>query len=89
MNERKLKIVPSNAAHRTLRIGMAKLLREATERDGLSAQEALGIVAQITGQVMGFQDQRKLTPDDCMEIVTANLEIGKRDALKLLREGMQ
>ena len=50
----------------------------------MPAQRILAIVSQFVGQLIVLQDQRKITPDMAMQIVSENIEIGNRAALMTL-----
>lgn len=50
----------------------------------MPAQRILAITAQFVGQLIALQDQRKITPDMALQIVSENIEIGNRAALMTL-----
>lgn len=74
MGERSIK--PTDA-HRAFRGEVCALL----ERHGsnLSANEMLALASHLVGQIIALQDQRTMTPDLCMKIVSKNIEIGNRE----------
>jgi hypothetical protein len=47
----------------------------------LSPSELLAIAANLTGKLVALQDQRTMTPELAMEIVSRNLELGNQQAL--------
>jgi hypothetical protein len=47
----------------------------------MPAQDILAIVSQFVGQLIALQDQRVVTPDQAMQLVGQNIEIGNRAAL--------
>lgn len=52
----------------------------------MPAQEILAITAQFLGQLIALQDQRNMTPDMAMQIVSENIEIGNQAALLSLMD---
>jgi hypothetical protein len=50
----------------------------------MPAQRILAITSQFVGQLIALQDQRKITPDMAMQIVSENIEIGNHAALLTL-----
>lgn len=50
----------------------------------MPAARILAITSQFVGQLIALQDQRKITPDMAMQIVSENIEIGNRAALMTL-----
>lgn len=47
----------------------------------MPAQEILAITSQFVGQLIAMQDQRIMTPDQAMQIVGQNIEIGNAAAI--------
>lgn len=47
----------------------------------MPAQRILAITSQFVGQLIALQDQRSMTPDRAMQIVTTNIEIGNQAAM--------
>ena len=47
----------------------------------LSAEEMLALAAHLTGQVIALQDQRTMTPERAMKIITSNIEQGNEEAM--------
>lgn len=52
----------------------------------MQADRILAITSQFVGQLIALQDQRKVTPDMAMQIVSENIEIGNRAALMTLTD---
>ena len=50
----------------------------------MTSQRILAIVSQFVGQLIALQDKRILTPDQAMQIVAQNIEIGNQAALLTL-----
>lgn len=50
----------------------------------MPSQEILAIVSQFVGQLIALQDQRTMTPDQAMQVVSQNIEIGNQAALLTL-----
>ena len=53
---------------------------------GMPAQEILAIVSQFVGQLVALQDQRQMTPDQAMQLVGQNIEIGNQAAIMTLMD---
>lgn len=47
----------------------------------ITAAELLSLLAHTTGACIAWQDQRRLTPDQAMEMVATNIEAGNREAM--------
>lgn len=58
-----------------------------TKHKHLNGAEMLAGCAQLLGQLIAFQDRRKHTLAEVMEVVSANLEQGNQDALLQTYEG--
>lgn len=54
------------------------------ERGDVSSSDVLAILAHCTGACAAYQDQRKMTPQQCMELVAANITAGNQEALHQL-----
>ena len=52
----------------------------------MPAQRILAITSQFLGQLIALQDQRRITPDMAMQIVSENIEIGNRAVLMTLTD---
>ena len=63
-------------ADRKLRREILDLIGRHMQPD--TQERALAIAAQIVGQFIAVQDQRRMTPDMAMEIVYANMQSGNR-----------
>jgi len=55
------------------------LIRE--HEDFVTSVELLAIAANIVGKLIALQNQNEITPDEVMEIVSKNIEIGNAQAL--------
>lgn len=73
------KIVPS-PAHQRVRDKMLAVIR--TEAATMDASEILAIAAYTVGQLIALQDQRKMTPQMALAIVSENIEAGNFQAQK-------
>lgn len=51
-------------------------------QDRLRADEMLAIASHFVGQIVALQDQRKVTPQEAMRIVAANIEKGNRQVIR-------
>ncbi len=50
----------------------------------MKAQDILAITSQFVGQLIALQDQRVMGPDQAMQIVGQNIEIGNQAAILTL-----
>ena len=48
----------------------------------LNAQEMLAVTAQLVGNLIALQDQRTMTPEMPMAVVSENIEVGNRVAVE-------
>lgn len=74
----KLKTTPAPAHAIAFRDALVALLRDHT--GACPADVMLSSAAYVVGQLVAFQDQRVMTPDQAMQIVEANIVAGNRDA---------
>lgn len=49
--------------------------------DLLGGENMMAVLAYTLGQIVALQDQRKLSPDRCMAIISGNIEQGNQDAI--------
>lgn len=49
--------------------------------DRLGGAGMLAVVSHLVGQLCAMQDQRVVTPADCMRLVSENMQQGNRDAV--------
>lgn len=52
----------------------------------MPSQDILAIVSQFVGQLIALQDQRQMTPDQAMQLVGQNIEIGNQAAILTLMD---
>ncbi len=64
---------------------VALVNRHATE---MTALEILAIAANMIGKIIAMQDQRSITTDMAMTIVTRNIEIGNQQALSEINKSV-
>lgn len=50
----------------------------------MPAQEILAITSQFVGQLIALQDQRVMSPEQAMQLVGQNIEIGNRAAISTI-----
>lgn len=62
---------------------IASMQAELKKKD-LPADQVLAVFAFTLGQLIAMQDQRRFTPEKVMEIVSANIEAGNRQAFENL-----
>lgn len=66
--------IEPNDAHKALKADIdAALLKHGKV---MSSAEILAIISQMCGMVLAMQDQRTMTKDAALEIMTSNIEIG-------------
>lgn len=53
----------------------------------LTPQELLALFANITGKLIAYQDQTKMTGEMALAVVTQNIEQGNAQAVAALRDG--
>lgn len=71
-------IIPTPEMTR-FRDDLASLLGKYTGH--LQGDAMLAVAAFLTGQIVAFQDERKMTPEQAMRLVTANLQLGNDAAV--------
>ncbi len=76
---------PPSPAMIKAREAMISALREFG--DELSAPDMLAIAAYTVGQLIALQDQRTMTPEAAMAVVTQNVEAGNRHVIEGLAAG--
>jgi hypothetical protein len=52
--------------------------------DKLTALELLAIAANMVGKLIAMQDQRKITPDQALQMVGQNIEMGNQQVIEQL-----
>jgi len=71
---------------------VAKEFNDATKallaefKDQLNAMEMLAVTAHLVGVLIALQDQRKVTREMALELVTQNIEAGNAEAIGSLHE---
>ena len=53
----------------------------------ISKPEALALFAQVTGMLIAMQDQRTMTPDDAMTLVSRNIQEGNASFIDQMFSG--
>lgn len=74
-----MRSIAPTVAHRTFRDDLISILRR--HAGELDAKEMLALSAHLVGQIVAMQDQRTVTPDMAMQIVSSNIEAGNAEAL--------
>jgi hypothetical protein len=72
----RMKTLKAGAADNALRADICALIARHLIPD--TPERCLAIAAQVVGQVLAMQDQRKMTTDQAMSIVIANIETGNQ-----------
>ena len=68
-----------SAQHAALRLKVLNLLQQ--EARDIDAIEVVAILSYTLGQLIAFLDQRKITSDQVMDMVGANIEEGNAQAI--------
>lgn len=77
-----MSVVTANPEHEVTYLELAALVgRHAAT---LSAEEILAITANMLGKLIAMQDQKTMTAQRAMAIVTANLELGNQQVFDML-----
>lgn len=79
MSERTIK---PTASHREFRDDAIALLRKHAGK--LDAKDMLALSAHLVGQIAALQDQRTMTSEAVMQIVSKNIELGNQEAIESL-----
>lgn len=58
------------------------LLRLVEKHSGNDAQEMLAVAAVLTGQLLAYQDQQRMTVQDGLAMINANIAIGNRSVVE-------
>lgn len=67
------------------KLEMSREMARISDRLDMSREEVLALCAFLTGAAIATQDQRKMTPEQAMEVVNRNIIAGNETALALLR----
>jgi hypothetical protein len=76
------KIIETDERHERFRVALINALR--VEGESLPAEELLAVAAQLVGQLVAMQDQRRYTPAQVMDMVARNVEQGNQRAIAML-----
>lgn len=71
-----MRTTPPTSEHERVRQAVLAVVRK--EAADMPGEQVLAIMANITGGVLALLDQRRFTPDQAMEIISANIEAGNR-----------
>ena len=61
---------------------LAAWMKKHSDQHGLSSMELLAVFANALGKVIALQDQRKVTPQMAMEVITTNMQMGNQQAIE-------
>lgn len=70
----------------SLRAYVADLKATIGKHKHLSPDEMLAGAAQLVGNLVALQDQRKMTPDMAMQVVASNIEVGNQQVISDLMQ---
>lgn len=59
-------------------------IRSELEDGSVTKQELLCLMAHVTGTLIAMQDQRTMTPEQAMELVSINIQQGNLSAIEQL-----
>jgi hypothetical protein len=68
-----------SAKHLAFRDALIEVIRKHGE--DLSTQEMLALASHMVGQLLALQDQRIMTPQQGLEIIARNVELGNQEAV--------
>lgn len=74
------RIVEPTAEHKVLREKILTLIKE--EAGNIPASELLGLMSQIVGNLIAYQDAKTMTVPMAYEIVARNIEAGNKAAVE-------
>lgn len=74
-----MRVHKATETHKAFRDDAIALLK--TYSGHLSAMEMLALSAHLVGQIVAMQDQRTMSPEAAMNIVSENIEAGNREVL--------
>ncbi|MGC9368683.1 MAG: hypothetical protein ACP5DX_03990 [Paracoccaceae bacterium] len=69
------------AKHKQLR---EDLIAALGKHEDVPGEEMLAVTSYLVGQIIAWQDQRKITPAQAIELVQMNIAQGNQDALSEL-----
>lgn len=72
----------------SMEIFRQQLLKLLDQHSGhLDSTVMLGVAAYAVGQMMALQDAKKYKPQQIIELVQNNIELGNKDAVRAVAEG--
>lgn len=74
-----MKTKSPSKAHTQFREDMVAVMRK---HQGLPPDEMLAVAAYFVGQLLAFQDQRRMTPAMGLQIISSNIEAGNAQAIE-------
>lgn len=75
-----LKVVDPSHAHKAFYADFAEMMKKHLADE--PAEVVLAIASYVVGQIIAMQDQRRITPDMAMQIVSRNIEAGNTHAIQ-------
>ena len=73
-----MKSMAPSKAHTEFRDDMIELMRK---HQALPADQMLAVAAYFVGQLLALQDQRRMTPEMGLQIISSNIEAGNAQAI--------
>jgi hypothetical protein len=83
MNDYPMKSFKPTDAERALHTDIANLVKRHLTPD--TPERCLAIAAQVVGQFLALQDQRKMTVEMAWQIISANIEAGNLSVINSLQ----
>lgn len=75
--------VANDSAHREMHRRIVRFLADITSE--MPAVEVLAIAAHIVGQLIALQDQRVMSPNQALDLVASNIDLGNAAAIRELK----
>lgn len=72
-------MITATPKHEAAYADLCKLLDK--HKDEVTPLELLAIASNMVGKLVALQDQKKVTPNEAMRVVSRNIEIGNRQAI--------
>lgn len=80
----KTKLFGTDARHTTFKQDLDKLLKKHAAR--LPADHLLAISSQVVGMIVALQDQRTMSTERALKIVSENIELGNQGIVNAMME---
>lgn len=78
--------VQAQPHHDALHKELSAVMKKYADTYKMSQMEVLAVVSVMTGQVLALQDQSAHTPEEYMQLVADNIELGNQTIVNQLRD---